>query len=173
MSSKFSSPFFQKSPLTAGGYASGVDGMRYVSPKQPPTITEPKKPKRKIPEKIVSTMLDPTDITITKTEPTSSIKVPTIPTMESKRNIVFSSESNERLTYKEAWKADLEGIRGKYKDYDSYVADRTGQKKNDSKAYEKDLLDKTGLGKPGASATIYYDENQGEGRQIWGGTFNK
>ena len=53
MSSKFSSSFLSKSPLTAGGYASGVDGMRYVSPKQPPNkdITVPKaKKKEKVPE---------------------------------------------------------------------------------------------------------------------------
>ena len=35
MSSKFSSSFLSKSPLLAGEYGSGVDGMRYFSPKQP------------------------------------------------------------------------------------------------------------------------------------------
>ena len=45
MCSKFSSSFLSKSPILAGEYGSGVDGMRYFSPKQPasknPTV--PKK----------------------------------------------------------------------------------------------------------------------------------
>jgi len=44
MSSPFQKNFSAKSPITtsplkAGGYASGVDGMRYVSPKQPVSKT--------------------------------------------------------------------------------------------------------------------------------------
>jgi len=44
MSSPFQKSFSAKSPITtsplkAGGYASGVDGMRYVSPKQPVSNT--------------------------------------------------------------------------------------------------------------------------------------
>mgnify|MGYP003661543159 CR=1 FL=1 len=44
MSSPFQKNFSAKSPITtsplkAGGYASGVDGMRYVSPKQPVSNT--------------------------------------------------------------------------------------------------------------------------------------
>ena len=51
-SSKFATPFFQKSPLNAGGYASGVDGMRYVSPKEPKSSPEIE-PKRKIPKETI------------------------------------------------------------------------------------------------------------------------
>ena len=44
MSSPFQKNFSAKSPITtsplkAGGYASGVDGMQYVSPKQPVSNT--------------------------------------------------------------------------------------------------------------------------------------
>jgi len=74
MSSKFSSPFLNKSPLAAGGYASGVDGMRYVSPKQPEnkSVSSPKakkkeeKPERKKLEKVST--LTPEGINIPETE---------------------------------------------------------------------------------------------------------
>ena len=67
MSSKFSSSFLSKSPLLAGEYGSGVDGMRYFSPKQPasknpakPTVpkkkeTPPKLGEKDPPEKIIET----------------------------------------------------------------------------------------------------------------------
>ena len=51
MSSKFSSSFLSKSPLLAGGYASGVDGMRYVSPKQPENKSVPSPKVKKKEEK--------------------------------------------------------------------------------------------------------------------------
>ena len=60
MSSPFQKNFSAKSPITTsplavGGYASGVDGMRYVSPTQPPSstskATKAKKPKEEKEEK--------------------------------------------------------------------------------------------------------------------------
>jgi len=63
-------------------------------------------------------------------------------------------KTNVRKTYKQAWADNDEGIKDKYKSYKDYVADRTGQKKKDPEAYEKDLVDKTGVaGGPGKSTT--------------------
>ena len=45
----------------------------------------------------------------------------------------------------QAWDADLDGVRGKYKDYKSYVDDRTGQNTKGPEGYEKDLFTKTNL----------------------------
>jgi len=55
MSSKFSSSFLSKSPLLAGEYGSGVDGMRYFSPKQPAS-KNPAKPT--VPKKQDKTVKD-------------------------------------------------------------------------------------------------------------------
>jgi len=54
MSSPFQKSFSAKSPITpsplkAGGYASGVDGMRYVSPKQPENKSIPAPKDKKLP----------------------------------------------------------------------------------------------------------------------------
>jgi len=69
MSSPFQKSFSAKSPITsspfkAGGYASGVDGMRYVSPKQPVSKPVAKPPKDKVePLEKISTVISelPTD----------------------------------------------------------------------------------------------------------------
>ena len=69
MSSPFQKSFSAKSPITtsplrAGGYGSGVDGMQYVSPKQPESnILPASKPKknRKIPQKPAS-VLEPIEL---------------------------------------------------------------------------------------------------------------
>ena len=177
MSSPFQKSFSAKSPITtsplaAGGYASGVDGMRYVSPKQPAFNTpKAKKPKEdKTPEK---EKIKPMEKTIETKIVTPETKITTEGFPSEEKIITFRSDSNERLTYKEAWKRDLEGVRSKYKDYKSYVADRTGQKKADSKGYQADLIKKTGRENIGASAAIFYDKHDGKGEQIWGGIFNK
>ena len=64
-------------------------------------------------------------------------------------------KTNVRKTYKQAWEDNDENIRKKYKnDYKAYVADRTGQKKEDPEGYEKDLYTKTGVaGGPGKVTT--------------------
>ena len=65
MSSPFQKSFSAKSPITtsplrAGGYGSGVDGMQYVSPKQPESnILPASKPKKE--EKIPPPILPKTD----------------------------------------------------------------------------------------------------------------
>ena len=66
---------------------------------------------------------------------------------------------NDRPTYRQAWDADLEGIKGKYKDYKSYVDDRTGQKIKDPEGYEKDLFTKTNLKTPGREEIDYQKIN--------------
>ena len=74
MSSPFQKSFSAKSPITtsplrAGGYGSGVDGMQYVSPKQPESnILPASKPKKeeKIPPPILPKIIpdpDPTPTT--------------------------------------------------------------------------------------------------------------
>ena len=73
MSSPFQKSFSAKSPITtsplrAGGYGSGVDGMQYVSPKQPESnILPASKPKKeeKIPPPILPKIITDTDPTPT------------------------------------------------------------------------------------------------------------
>ena len=63
-----------------------------------------------------------------------------------------TSETKKRLSYKEAWDQDVEGIRtsGMYKDYKSYVGDREGQRKKDPVAFEEGMFQATGVsGGPG------------------------
>ena len=157
MSSPFQQKFSAKSPLN-GNYYSGVDGIKYVSPK-PGVIDIPQGTKKKE-EKEVTKVPE----TREKLEPVVDLKSSGIDT--SKKPIVAEinpakvisknrTEVKKRLTYKEAWDADLEGIKGKYKDYKSYVADRTGQKTKDPEGYEKDLFDKTGLATTGREETLY------------------
>ena len=91
MSSPFQKSFSAKSPITtsplrAGGYGSGVDGMQYVSPKQPESnILPASKPKKeeKTPEPILpKTDPDPTPTnrdeilkkTVKRTEPGEGFK---------------------------------------------------------------------------------------------------
>ena len=87
MSSKFSSSFLSKSPLLAGGYASGVDGMRYVSPKQPEnkSVPSPKVKKKEERPKLekVST-LTPEGINIPET------KFPSV-------NVVTENRAKDRI----------------------------------------------------------------------------
>jgi len=73
-------------------------------------------------------------------------------TEEGKDKIV--KETKNRLSYDEAWEQDAGGIKGKYKDKASYIADREGQRKKDPKAFEKDMEEKTGVsGGPGTKIT--------------------
>lgn len=63
-----------------------------------------------------------------------------------------TTETKKRLSYKEAYDQDIDGVRtgGGYKDYDAYVADREGQRKKDPKAFEADMVAATGVsGGPG------------------------
>lgn len=63
-----------------------------------------------------------------------------------------TTETKKRLSYKEAYDQDIDGVRtgGGYKDYDAYVADREGQRKEDPKAFEADMVAATGVsGGPG------------------------
>ena len=93
MSSKFSSPFLKKSPLAAGGYASGVDGMRYVSPKQPENkiVPEPKakRPERKKLEKVST--LTPEGINIPKTE-IKKVNLPNLGIINESRTITKTTK---------------------------------------------------------------------------------
>ena len=157
MSSPFQKNFSAKSPLN-GNYYSGVDGIKYVSPK-PGVIDIPQGTKKKE-EKEVTKVPE----TREKLEPVVDLKSSGIDT--SKKPIVAEvnpakvvlknrTKVNERLTYKQAWDADLEGIKGKYKDYKSYVDYRTGQKTKDPEGYEKDLVKKTGLATTGREETLF------------------
>ena len=67
---------------------------------------------------------------------------------------VTKGQTNTRKTYKQAWADNDEGIQGMYGSYEDYVADRSGQKTANPEAYEKDLVEKTGVsGGPGTVQT--------------------
>ena len=79
MSSPFQKNFSAKSPITtsplkAGGYASGVDGMQYVSPKQPESNTLPvSRPKKdKTPER---EEIKPSEVSVLETTPNKPITI--------------------------------------------------------------------------------------------------
>jgi hypothetical protein len=58
--------------------------------------------------------------------------------------------TKKRLSYNDAWDQNLEGIQDMYKNKQAYIDDREGQRKEDPKGFEKDLVDKTGVsGGPG------------------------
>tara|TARA_R110000737_G_scaffold237797_1_gene250112 strand:+ start:414 stop:1376 length:963 start_codon:yes stop_codon:yes gene_type:complete len=63
-----------------------------------------------------------------------------------------TTETKKRLSYREAYDQDIEGVRtgGGYKDFNAYVAGREGQRKKDPKAFEADMVAATGVsGGPG------------------------
>lgn len=57
--------------------------------------------------------------------------------LEAKANIT-KGESGRLPTYKEAWEQNLEGIRDKYKDFASYVADMKSIKKGDKRDQQRE-----------------------------------
>ena len=62
------------------------------------------------------------------------------------------TETKTRLSYRDAWEQDVDGIRtsGMYKDYGSYVDAREGQRKKDPVAFEEGMVAATGVsGGPG------------------------
>jgi len=66
------------------------------------------------------------------------------------------SKKNKRLSYSEAWEADVGGIRtgGGYKDKAAYVAEREAKRKSDPAAFEADMAAATGVsGGPGESTS--------------------
>ena len=165
MSSPFQQKFSAKSPLN-GNYYSGVDGLQYVSPKIPESKTpaEPSK-KTKTPktpeipetttarEELKPVGMESVGITVTNELPTAEI--PKTPAdVITNRTVV-----NQRPTYRQAWDANDDDIRGKYKDYKSYVDERTGQKIKDPVGYEKDLFTKTNLKTPGREEIDYQKIN--------------
>jgi hypothetical protein len=93
-----------------------------------------------------------------------------------------TTETKKRLTWNEAWNQNLEGIQGKYKSKEDYIADRKGQKAKDTGAYEKDMVAKTGVeGGPGTKTITtggtpdeiktkkekLYSEVIGTGKEAW------
>ena len=63
-----------------------------------------------------------------------------------------TTETKKRLSYREAYDQDIDGVRtgGGYKDYNAYVADREGQRKKDPEGFEADMVAATGVsGGPG------------------------
>ena len=89
MSSPFQKSFSAKSPITtsplkAGGYASGVDGMRYVSPKQPENKSIPAPKNKKLP-------------TIEKAEETRQLKEEPENKREKEFDEDFKDNSSESL----------------------------------------------------------------------------
>ena len=178
MSSPFQKNFSAKSPLN-GNYYSGVDGIKYVSPK-PGVIDIPQGTKKKEEEEVKPPEVTKVPKTREKLEPVVDLKPSEIKT--SKADIVAEinpakvvlknrTEVKERLTFEQAWKLNKDGVKDKYKNYKSYIADRTGQKTVDPKGYEKDLLDKTGLTTTGRQEIDYQKIDDGDefetGRRIY------
>ena len=67
-----------------------------------------------------------------------------------------STETKKRLSYREAYDQDIEGVRtgGKYGNFDDYVADREKQRKGNPGGFEADMVAKTGVsGGPGQVTT--------------------
>jgi len=165
MSSPFQKQFSAKSPLN-GNYYSGVDGLQYVSPKIPESKT-PAEPSKKtktpktpeIPETTTAREefkpvgMESVGITVPNELPTAEIPKTSVDVIKNR------TEVKQRPTYRQAWDADLEGVKGKYADYESYVNDRTGQKTVDPGGYEKDLFDKTNLKTPGTEEIYYQQKN--------------
>ena len=174
MSSPFQQKFSAKSPLN-GNYYSGVDGLQYVSPKIPESKTPaepskktktPKTPKTpEIPETKKTFDFGSNGIDPTITPPKSDFKFGGVPTdtaeiPETPADVITNrTEVNQRPTHRQAWEANLEDIRNKYKDYKSYVDERTGQKIKDPEGYEKDLFTKTNLKTPGTEEIDYQKIN--------------
>ena len=160
MSSPFQKQFSAKSPLN-GNYYSGVDGLQYVSPKIPESKTPADtSSKTKTPETIIPPTETP-EIIIPPTETPSTRDGGGNQKINDFGDDVIKdrTEVKQRPTYRQAWGANLDGIRGKYKDYESYVNDRTGQKTVDPDGYEKDLFDKTNLKTPGREEIDYQKIN--------------
>ena len=66
------------------------------------------------------------------------------------------TETKKRLSYREAYDQDIEGVRtgGKYANFDDYVSDREKQRKTNPQAFEADMFAKTGVsGGPGQTTT--------------------
>ena len=75
------------------------------------------------------------------------------------------TETKKRLSYDEAWEQDAGGIKSKYKDKASYIADREGQRKKDPVAFEEGMAAATGVsGGPGTKTTK--KTIPGEGKDI-------
>ena len=168
MSSPFQQKFSAKCPLN-GNYYSGVDGLQYVSPKIPESKTPaepskktktPKTPKTpEIPETTTAREefkpvgMESVGITVPNELPTAEIPKTSVDVIKNRTKV------NQRPTYRQAWDADLEGVKGKYPDYESYVNDRTGQRTVDPGGYEKDLFVKTNLKTPGTEEVYYQQKN--------------
>ncbi len=63
-----------------------------------------------------------------------------------------TTKTNKRLSYREAYDQDIDGVRttGMYKDYNAYVADREAQRKKDPEGFEAGMVAATGVsGGPG------------------------
>jgi len=63
-----------------------------------------------------------------------------------------TTETKKRLSYREAYDQDIDGVRttGMYKDYNTYVADREAQRKKDPEGFEAGMVAATGVsGGPG------------------------
>ena len=65
-----------------------------------------------------------------------------------------STETKKRLSYREAWGQNIDGVQGKYGNFDDYVAGREKQRKENPGGFEADMVAKTGVsGGPGQVTT--------------------
>ena len=145
MSSPFQKSFSAKSPITpsplkAGGYASGVDGMRYVSPKQPVSKPVAKPGKAKV--KPVSTLTPDGINTNPKTEITTNVKFPSKELLTQNRTkirkepgkaIIIETDQKKYLkSFEAGFAKDNEG----FNNITDYRKNR--EKQNAAKKFEQD-----------------------------------
>tara|TARA_R110000803_G_scaffold90828_1_gene158282 strand:+ start:312 stop:830 length:519 start_codon:yes stop_codon:yes gene_type:complete len=141
MSSLFQKSFSAKSPITtspfaAGGYASGVDGMRYVSPKQPVSkpVAKPVKDKVEPLEKI-STVIPELPTVEGVVSKRKEILEKIIKTTEPGKKIIVEKNNQKYLdSFKPGYARDNEGF-GNITDYRKYK-----EKQNAAKAFEQDQI---------------------------------
>ena len=108
MSSPFQKSFSAKTPITpsplkAGGYASGVDGMRYVSPKQPvsKSVAKPGKDKDKPKREKLKTAVTLTPDGINITDPVIEASLPSLGNIKQARveeNIIPGKKVEKKAT---------------------------------------------------------------------------
>ena len=74
-----------------------------------------------------------------------------------------TTETKKRLSYREAYDQDIDGVRtgGGYADYNAYVADREGQRKKDPEAFEAGMVAATGVSGGPGEVTVNTPGTQG------------
>ena len=139
MSSPFQKSFSAKTPITpsplkAGGYASGVDGMRYVSPKQPvsKSVAKPGKDKDKPKREKLKTVSTLTPEGINIPDPVIETTMPNLGSIEEAR-VIDKIIPGKKVERKATTPAEI----AKYKQYLANV--KSGKIKRNTKYDSKTI----------------------------------